>query len=145
MFVKGQTMAELSEKIQSLRAELGMSQTEFGSAIGVTPSAVQQWEQGRAKPYPKTLRKISEVTGKPLEWFTDAQSFHSPRAGATEVEVHTRPPNADASSIPRLAPMPPSKAKHIRQAKATLVAARDRLASALDGMEAQRFHIVLKV
>lgn len=64
-------MAKTSDKIQLSRGSISMSQAEFASAIGVSEAAVQHWEQGRAKPYPKTLRKISELTGKPLEWFSN--------------------------------------------------------------------------
>lgn len=51
-----------------IRGFLGISQEEFGSMIGVTGSAVVQWEKGKATPYPKTLKKISEVSGKSLDW-----------------------------------------------------------------------------
>lgn len=112
---------KLSDRIRIAREEMKLTQEEFAANIGMTRSAVQKWEQGQADPYPKTLRKISEVTGKPLEWFG--------QVGTTKVLEHTRPSNADASSLPRTAPLPPSKAKPIRDARQRLRQARDVLAT----------------
>lgn len=47
--------------IKSVRKKLHVSQTEFALMIGVSPSTLQNWEQGRREPEgpAKTLLKIA--------------------------------------------------------------------------------------
>lgn len=45
----------------------GMSQSDFAKAVGVTPGAVGQWENGKTMPNPRKLKLISEVLGVPIE------------------------------------------------------------------------------
>ncbi len=46
---------EIGERIRARRKLLGLSQTELGEAVGVTKSAVSQWENGHTHVDPKTL------------------------------------------------------------------------------------------
>lgn len=43
-------MEQMTDRIKAVRAALGITQTELGSAARVTKSAVSQWERGIAKP-----------------------------------------------------------------------------------------------
>ena len=38
------------DSISAVRARLGMSQTEFARALGISLDTLQNWEQGRRKP-----------------------------------------------------------------------------------------------
>lgn len=38
------------ERVREIRRRTGMSQSLFALAIGVTPMAVRNWEQGRVEP-----------------------------------------------------------------------------------------------
>lgn len=64
----------LGARIAALRRETGMSQAELAGKLGVSPSAVGMYEQGRREPSAETLVELSRVfqvttdyllTGKP--------------------------------------------------------------------------------
>ncbi len=47
----------------------GLTKTELAALIDKTPSALSQFESGRARPDPQTLRRISLAVGLPLAFF----------------------------------------------------------------------------
>ena len=51
----------LAGKVKKLRSQLGLTQEQFASLIGVTFSTVNRWERGRSKPSPLALRRINEL------------------------------------------------------------------------------------
>jgi len=51
----------LAEMIKALRAKLGLTQEQFAAEVGVTWSTVNRWENGRGKPSPLAMRRISEL------------------------------------------------------------------------------------
>ena len=57
---------ELSLEIGGLRADLDMTQTEFGRLIGVPQSTVARLESGQQNPSVRTLKRIAEATGTEL-------------------------------------------------------------------------------
>ena len=57
---------ELSLEIGGLRADLEMTQTEFGRLIGAPQSTVARLESGRQAPSVATLKRIAEATGTEL-------------------------------------------------------------------------------
>ena len=57
---------ELSLEIGGLRADLDMTQTEFGRLIGVPQSTVARLESGQQNPSVRTLKRIAEATGTDL-------------------------------------------------------------------------------
>ena len=66
-----------AEKIRDLRTKKGLSQTEFGNAVGVSLRTVRNWEvEGR---YPKQhdiYAKIADVLGCDIDYLmTDEASF----------------------------------------------------------------------
>lgn len=50
-----------------LRKQIGLSQNEVASAVGITGKAVSKWENGKAKPTTEMLRKLSVLYGVPIE------------------------------------------------------------------------------
>lgn len=58
------------ERLVLLREARGMLKNELAAQIGTTPSAVGQFEQGRIRPMPETLLRISLVLGVPPDFFT---------------------------------------------------------------------------
>lgn len=65
-----------SDRIKKARADAGLTQEQMATALDMTASAVQKWESGGAFPRIKVLKKISEITGKPLEFFGDSSEMH---------------------------------------------------------------------
>lgn len=50
-------------RIQSLRASKGMTQDEFAGMLGITRSAIAQWETDRAVPAAQKMQKIEKILG----------------------------------------------------------------------------------
>lgn len=57
-----------TERIQALRARLGVSQTVFAELLGTSPSTVRAWEQGVRIPRPST-RRLLEIADRHPEVF----------------------------------------------------------------------------
>ena len=53
----------LSEKIQSQRKRLGLSQEQFAEQLGVSRQAVSKWESGKTAPDIERIAKMSELFG----------------------------------------------------------------------------------
>lgn len=51
----------ISAKIKELRTKAGMTQLELAKRLGVSPSAVGMYEQGRREPDNKILLKLCEI------------------------------------------------------------------------------------
>lgn len=67
------------EKVQTLRKERGLSQTEFGKLVGVSLRTVRGWEnEGRYPRYRDLYKKIAEVLECETSYImTDEESFIS--------------------------------------------------------------------
>lgn len=60
----------LGERIVKARKEAGFSdQGEFAHALGTQQPTVSRWESGKFEPGPEFLKKIADVTKKPLSFF----------------------------------------------------------------------------
>ena len=55
--------------IKKLREEKGLTQSELGSQIGTDGNLVSRWERNRAVPSHIYLEKLSELFGKPVDFF----------------------------------------------------------------------------
>ncbi len=56
----------LAERIKEGRDTLGLTQSELASKLGLTYSAVSQWEKGRAVPRMKVLHQLADLFGVPV-------------------------------------------------------------------------------
>ena len=70
---------ELNKKpqiiIAAARVNARMNQREFAEFMGVDVSTVTNWEKGKTEPSASQLRKISEVSGIPMDFiFVPEQS-----------------------------------------------------------------------
>ena len=57
---------DLSLEIAALRADLDMTQTEFGQLVGVPQSTVSRLESGQQNPSVAMLKRIAQATGTEL-------------------------------------------------------------------------------
>lgn len=54
--------------LASARTNSKMTQREWAKAIGVDVSTIGNWENGRSEPTATQLRKISELSGIPIDF-----------------------------------------------------------------------------
>ena len=63
-------------KIVACRANADMNQIEFADALGVDRSTIANWEAGNTEPNVTQLRKISELSGIPMDFiFVPEKSY----------------------------------------------------------------------
>jgi len=61
----------LAEKLKKARKAVGMSQRELGKLLKLSDKAVSSYEVGRASPNIEVLKKIGDLTHKPVQYFID--------------------------------------------------------------------------
>lgn len=65
-------MSSIIEKpkisIASARVNAGMKQSDLASALNVSVSTITNWENGRSEPNVNQLRKISDLSGIPMDF-----------------------------------------------------------------------------
>ena len=54
-------MTEIYKRIESLRKEQGMSQTELAKRLGISRSAVNAWEMGISTPTTQYIVELSKI------------------------------------------------------------------------------------
>jgi len=59
---------ELRINLEACRVNAGMKQTAWAKELGVNPATVINWEKGRSEPNTSQLRKISELSGIPMDY-----------------------------------------------------------------------------
>lgn len=57
------TASLVGPELRERREGAGMTQAELGSLVGVSGSAVGQWEQGRTRPAWKQVQRLADVFG----------------------------------------------------------------------------------
>lgn len=62
----------VGEKIRLLRKEHGLTQIELSLKAGLNSGTVRCYENGRYKPSPKVLSKLSTILEVPVEYFSDS-------------------------------------------------------------------------
>ena len=55
-------------KLPAARVNEGMNQREMAEFLGVDVSTITNWEKGKTEPSTSQLRKISEVSGIPMDY-----------------------------------------------------------------------------
>lgn len=53
--------------LYACRANVKMTRVQFAEKIGVSPCTIANWENGKSEPSLANLRKISEVSGIPMD------------------------------------------------------------------------------
>lgn len=63
----------LGKAISEERLSRGMTIRAFGELVGVSRSAVLQWESGQSRPNVERMEIIAKALDKPVEYFTKAK------------------------------------------------------------------------
>jgi transcriptional regulator with XRE-family HTH domain len=103
-------MGRLGKNIRKHRERLALSRSEFARKVGVSPTAVQNWEEQRVTPRPDMMMTISDVLGvDPVFLIDDGEQEEKPSQCAN---VPTRPGEALAELKRQIADalgVPPSR------------------------------------
>ena len=77
-----------AKEVRSLRDSLDLSQPMFAKVIGVSPEAVEHWEQGLRTPGASTRRLMDQIRARPEEFLFWLVRNHPkrPTPGAGELE-----------------------------------------------------------
>lgn len=78
---------DIGERIRRLRKERGMTQEQLAEDVGVSRSAVAQWETGRAGQLTTNLARIADVLGVGLEHLTHGPVRGGVRQAASSDEL----------------------------------------------------------
>jgi repressor LexA len=62
---------QLAQKIKQARVEAALSQKDLATSLKLSDRSISAYEQGRALPPLDTLRSISELTHKSINYFLD--------------------------------------------------------------------------
>ena len=80
-----QVRGKLCDRLRIARHRAAISQTVLAHAIGVSPSAVAQWEHPQGtQPSLENLLRAAEVTGTSIEWLATGTIGRSTRARSVE-------------------------------------------------------------
>jgi SOS-response transcriptional repressor LexA len=83
---------EWSKHIESVRARLGMSQSQLAQELQYSPMAVSRWERGIQEPPADCYIKLGKLVGGEDRW------FFWERAGLTKMDVQDEGPQRKAVS-----------------------------------------------
>ena len=60
-------MENICDLISQKRKELGLTQSELGSMLGISGKAVSKWERGLSKPGDEHLKRLVDLLGLPVD------------------------------------------------------------------------------
>ena len=61
-------MQDIRITLAAARVNSGLNQSEFAREMGVSLATVTNWEKGRTEPDATQLRKISQLSGIPMDY-----------------------------------------------------------------------------
>lgn len=64
------------ERLTEARESRGLTRAGLAKALGVSKSAVTQWEKGVTAPRGSHLARLAQVLGKPAGWFYGVEEEH---------------------------------------------------------------------
>ncbi len=62
-----------AERLRAVRVELRLTQIDFADKLGISLRALRYFESGHRQPRSNHLKRICEVTGKPLDFFFSSE------------------------------------------------------------------------
>lgn len=66
-------MREFGSRLKKSREEKGISQKSLGLSLGLSDKTISSYESFRSYPNLEVLKKISEILGKPIEYFISSK------------------------------------------------------------------------
>ena len=62
--------------LEAVRVNAGYNQKEWAEMFGISNSTVVNWEKGKTEPTLSQLRKMSELSGIPMDFIFVPNSFN---------------------------------------------------------------------
>ena len=84
----------LGPRIAALRREAGLSQSQAAQKLGVSPSAIGMYEQGRREPAMETVVAMAKIYGVTTDYLLTGKPA-GPEVQALEEMLHNRITSAD--------------------------------------------------
>jgi transcriptional regulator with XRE-family HTH domain len=81
--------------LRQARQDCGLSQRGLARAVGRTPSAVWQWEEGRGAPDPPTVAKLEQLLGLERDSLARSLGYAAPDCGSGPTVTVADAVNAD--------------------------------------------------
>ncbi len=81
------TPPEIGQRIRTARKDHGLTQEDLAAAVGVSRSAVAQWETGRAGQLTPNLARIADALGVGIEVLAHGEDKHAPAAAGSGDEL----------------------------------------------------------
>ena len=60
--------SKINIKMAAARVNAGLTQAEFAAIVGFRTETVNNWENGKSEPPVSVLRKLSELSGIPMDF-----------------------------------------------------------------------------
>lgn len=70
-------------KLKKARKAVGLSQKDLGKMLELSDKAISSYEVGRAHPSIDILKKIGEITHKPIQYFLEDET-------SLEIDIQSR-------------------------------------------------------
>lgn len=61
-------MENIKISISAARVNSGLNQRQFANEIGVSLATITNWEKGKTEPDTSQLRRISQLSGIPMDY-----------------------------------------------------------------------------
>lgn len=90
---------EIAKRVQQAIEESGLSMSEIGRRLGISPQSVRAWKIGKAMPSLDRLADLASATGKSLAWI-QGMEISSDNSGTDESVVSIPLYDAAASAGP---------------------------------------------
>ncbi|MGN0011723.1 MAG: helix-turn-helix domain-containing protein [Candidatus Bruticola sp.] len=71
MLIKVFNMDNISKRIKNARKQAGLKQADMAEKVGVSVTSVSLWENGKQVPDFEKIKKIAQVTGLSIDYFSD--------------------------------------------------------------------------
>ena len=78
---------QIGTRIRKVRRERGWTQDQLANAVGVSRSAVAQWETGRAGQVTANLTRIASVLGVGVDYLMHGEDKRAPTKAGTGDEL----------------------------------------------------------
>jgi transcriptional regulator with XRE-family HTH domain len=75
------------KNLKNLLVELDMSQQELADKMGIQRQQISYWIRGKNTPTDRSLKKIADALGKPINFFLENSGVNNSEVGSDNVKI----------------------------------------------------------